>query len=228
MTHSPLAPLVLALLAGLPARASQAPAAAAAPTAKPYPLNGRIEGELNLSDLDGKPHALFAENPERVLVLVFWSYRDPVSRFYAQPLAELQRTHAERLRIVLVDSNHDELVAGVDPLVKLRAVLEAEKVTLPVWLDHGNALADAFGATANGQAYLLDANRFLRYHGGIDDDPDGARAKQGLARRAWLENALTRILAGERPDENWTRPAGRALKRAPKAPAAGGAAGKKP
>lgn len=217
----PFASLALALLAQSP----PAPADAAPGPAKPYPLNGRIEAELTLSDLDGKPHALFAENPGKALVLVFWSYRDPVSRFYAQPLAELQRVHAERLRIVLVDANHDELVSGVDPLVKLRAVLEAEKITLPVWLDHGNALADAFGATANGQAYLLDANRFLRYHGGIDDDPDGARAKQGLARRPWLEAALTQVLAGERPSENWTRPAGRPIKRAPKAPPA---AGKKP
>jgi hypothetical protein len=214
----------LALVAPLLALASrQAPAPSAPSTeVRPYKLDARVVAEPNLPDLAGKTHALFAESEGKALVLVFWSYKDPVSRFYAKPLAELASARADKLKIVLVDSNHDELVTGGDPLARLREVVAAEKVTLPLLLDHGNALADDFGATANGQVYLLDANRFLRYHGGIDDDPRGERSAQGLARRAWLETAIDEVLAGTRPTEPWTRPSGRPIKRAPKGAAAAG------
>ena len=81
-------------LPGSPAQEAKPAAAPEWPAAKPYKLNWRIEGELTLPDLDGKPRALFAESQGKVLVLVFWSYRDPVSLFYAPLLAELQAKHA--------------------------------------------------------------------------------------------------------------------------------------
>ena len=208
----PLAPLLL------PAQEAPKPGAAVPISiTKPYRLNLRTEDELVLADLEGKSHALYAENPGLPIVLVFWGYKDPISLAYAPKLAELAQQHAGKAAFYLVDSNYDELVSGTDALAKLREVVAREKVTLPLLVDPGNKLADDFEATANGQAYLLDSNHFLRYHGGIDDDPHGERAKQGLAPRTWLANALTEVLAGQIPKENWTRPSGRVIKRAPKA-----------
>jgi thiol-disulfide isomerase/thioredoxin len=194
------------------------------PIPKPYVINSRVADEITLPDLDGKEHALFAEHPSQALVLVFWAYHDPVSLFYAPHLAELAKTYAGKAAVVLVDSNYDELVTAGDALAKLREVVAREKVSLPVLVDKDNKLADDFKAIANGQVFLVDANKFLRYHGGIDDDPHGELRKAGTQLRTWLENALKQVLAGERPKENWTRPSGRPIKRVPKAletPAAG-------
>lgn len=196
------------------APAAGAKAAAPLPT-KPYHLDGRTE-ELVLPDLDGREHKLFAENEGQALLLVFWSYRDPVSRFYVPLLAELQEKHSGRLAVYLVDSNHDELVGAGDPLAKMREVLGKEKVTLPVLIDRENRLADDFQAKTNAQVFLLDANRYLRYHGGIDDDPKGEKRKASQAVTAKLVPALELVLAGKKPENNWTIPAGRPLKRAPK------------
>ncbi len=201
------------------AQKEQAPKPAQAPeypAAKPYKLNWRIAGELTLPDLDGKERALFAESQGKVLVLVFWSYRDPVSLAYAPVLAELQAKHAEKLALYLVDANNDEIAGGGEPLARLRAVVQ-ERVTLPVLIDHQNRLADDFQAKTNSQAFLLDPNHILRYHGGIDDDPRGERRKQDLAVQAQLGLALATVLNGAQPEYNWTIPAGRPLKRAPKA-----------
>ncbi|HEX6882592.1 MAG TPA: redoxin domain-containing protein [Planctomycetota bacterium] len=217
--------MLLALLLAPLAAPQQTPPAPAVPVevVKPYKLNLRTEEELTLPDLDGKAHALYAAHPNQPIVLVFWGYKDPVSLHYAPLLAELARAHAGKAGFYLVDSNHDELVSGGDALGKLREVLAREKVTLPVLIDHDQRLADDFGATANGQAFLLDGNKFLRYHGGIDDDPRGERARDKIEVRPWLANALGQVLAGERPKENWTRPAGRPIKRAPKAGVPAGA-----
>jgi len=192
------------------------------PAAKPYKLNWRLEGELTLPDVDGKPHALFAESQGKVLVLVFWSYRDPVSLFYAPLLADLQAKHAENVAVYLVDPNHDEIAGAGEPLARLRAVVEKEKVTLPVLIDHENRLADDFEAKTNAQAFLVDANHILRYHGGIDDDPRGDRRKQGIEVQQRLGLALETVLKGAVPEYNWTIPSGRPLKRAPKAAGAQG------
>jgi len=206
---------LLALLATLAVQVPP-PAGTPPPVVKPYTLGVRIVEELRLCDLDGKEHALFEAHKDKALVLVFWSYKDPVSRFYAPHLAELQRRHADKLALVLIDSNHDELVGGNDPLARLKEVVKAEKVTLPLLLDRENRLADDFKATANGQVFLVDANRVVRYFGGIDDDPKGERRAQGLAPRTWLEDALASVLAGERPAVDQSRPAGRPIKRAPR------------
>src|SRR6185503_883282 len=106
-----------------------------------------------------------------------------------------------------------------EPLARLRAVVEKEKVTLPVLIDHDNRLADDFQAKTNAQAFLIDANHILRYHGGIDDDPRGERRKQGIAVQERLGLALATVLNGAPPEYNWTIPSGRPLKRAPRAAA---------
>src|SRR5262245_43485576 len=94
----PLLALVpLALHAAQTPAPGQKPApatpAAPAPSLRPYVLGAQVEGELTLPDLAGKSHALFAENPGKALVLVFWSHRCPVSRAYVAPLTELARAH---------------------------------------------------------------------------------------------------------------------------------------
>jgi hypothetical protein len=211
----------LLLLASLAAARQEPPPAAPAPAAptKPYRVGTRVTEEVRLPGLDGKEHVLFAADETRALVLVFWSFQDPVSRAYLELLEELQARHAERLRLVLIDSNHDELTAGAaDPLDKIRRHFEQEKIALPLLLDRGNKLADDFGAIANGHAFLLDGNRILRYQGGIDDDPRGEKRKLAQPVQSWLAEGIELVLRGEKIErsETWTRPAGRPIKRAPK------------
>lgn len=214
-------PGLLALFAasalGLQAQDPKPAAAPLDPAAKPYKLNWRLEGELMLPDLDGKERALFAESAGKVLVLVFWSYRDPVSIHYASVLAELQAKYQSTLALYLVNSNQDEVAGSGDVLGLVRAAVERAKVTLPVLIDRENRLADDFEAKTNAQAFLVDANHILRYHGGIDDDPRGYRKKQGIPVQPKLGLALDTVLKGEMPEYAWTIPVGRAIKRAPKA-----------
>src|SRR5688572_2513940 len=174
--------LALVLLAAALQEQKGTPAPAAAdPAAKPYKLNWRIEGELTLSDLDGKERRLFAENEGKALVIVFWSYRDPVSLGYVKKLTELQAKHEGRAAIVLVDPNHDEIVGAGDPLATLRAAVQKAEVGLPVLIDRENRLADDFQAKTNTQAFLVDANHILRYQGAIDDDPRGQKKQKNVA-----------------------------------------------
>ena len=197
-------------------------AAALPPVVKPYQLNFRAES-FHLADLAGADHPLCGDGEDKgkALLLCFFSFRDPVSRAYVPALSELQAKNKERLSVYLVDSNCDELVGGGnDPLEALRRYAADEKLALPILIDKENRVADDFRATANAQVFLLDAGHVLRYFGGIDDDPGGLRRKKKLPVTKWLEPALEIVLAGNRPEFNWTRTGGRPIKRAPKGQAA--------
>jgi hypothetical protein len=210
-------------LAGLLALPGSAPAPQDAPAPsilgkveKPWSLNNPVL-EFRLPDLAGKEHVVLGPREERATLIVFWSFRDPPSRFYVPALTRLAREHAKRVAVWLVNSNADELVGGnADPLERVRAWFREEEVELTLLLDRDNRVADDFAAICNGQVFLIDGNRVLRYHGGVDDDPDGTRAAGGKPVETWLDDALAALLDGRLPEQPWTRPTGRPIKRAKK------------
>jgi hypothetical protein len=230
--RTPLPALVVALLAGpVLAQVEKPPAGPGAPSiavsnVRPYNIGHRV-APIALDDLQGKKRDLFAETEGKAIALVFWSLRDPVSRRYVPVLQELARIHSDKLAIYLVNANADEIVGGAaDPLDTIRRYLQDEKVTLPILIDRENRVADDFGATANVQVFLLDANRIVRYDGGIDDDPRGERKAKGAEVNQALVKALETVLKGDVPEQAWLQPGGRPIKRAPKAaPASAGGGG---
>lgn len=208
-----LAPSLLFLA---PLAAGQEPAKP--PPPKPYKLGVQVP-PIRLPDLDEKSTVVVDEDTDSVTVIVFWSLRDPISRAYAPKLEAIRRDYADKgVRLFLIDSNKDELEAGnADPLDKIKKYVHDENVRIPILLDRENVIADDFGAPSANQVYVLGSTRKLVYMGGIDDDPRGDKAEQGLEVRTWLRDALDATLRGEAPEAPWTRPTGRPIKRWPKA-----------
>jgi hypothetical protein len=208
------APLIAALALAL------SPAEQGGTVKATYTLGHPIHGDIELEDLSGTTHRLLEEHRAGILVLVFWSLRDPTARVYEKRLEELQKRYAKRdVKIVLVDSNHNELVSssGTDPVDKIRAHVKKAKLTLPVYLDRGNIVADRFGALCTNHAFIVDRKRTPRYSGGIDDDPKGQKPADRT--QHWLREALDTVVAGNTPEFPLTRPKGRKISRAPKAKA---------
>jgi len=186
-----------------------------------------IRSGIRMTDVFGKEHELLPRKPEselmfevagdRTTVIVFWSLRDPISRRYVETLAELgERFADDGLVIYLVDSNHDEITGSLgDPLDKIRRFLEETKTRLPVLVDRGNVVADAFGAISANHAFLIGRDRAVAYTGAIDDDPRGQREESGTEIHHYLRDAIEASLAGEPVEQVKTRPQGRPIKRAP-------------
>ena len=235
-------PLLVAPLLGLllATAAARQDGGSAGEPAKPWRVGSRVTEGIALPELDDPdapdgaedgPRVVLPEDPptedDPVVVLVFWSLRDPVARVYEKRLTALRDSYPARdVVLYLVESNHDELVSGVgDPLAKLRAFREETKLTLPILLDERNRIADDFAALTANHAFVLDRARVLRYAGGIDDDPKGAKGP--AERRPWLKEAIEAALRGESPEHPVTRPTGRRIKRAPgTGPAPGAAKGR--
>ncbi len=181
---------------------------------------------FDLVDLEGKTRTLLplvrkdapADAPKPpTSVVVFFSLYDPSCAVAVERLTEIQEAYrARNVEVVLVDSNDDEIVSGAgDPLEKFRKWRDEKKIALTVLIDRGNVAADRFGALCANQAFLIGADREVKYVGAIDDDPHEKKRAAGSEVRSYLRNALDAVLSGDLPEEASTRPlAGRPIKRA--------------
>jgi hypothetical protein len=213
-------PLLLALVP-----AQDAPLQKGARADKTYRPGHAVRHAMELPDLDGRTVTLFPrELGDRgvaggiTTVLVFWSLRDPIARGYVKELESIQADHRkDRLVVYLVDSNNDEVSSvSTSLLAKLRTYVVDEGVELTILVDEGNVVADRFGAICSNHAFIVDADRYVRYAGGIDNDPGGKLARRGADVTHWLRDAILQTLKGEAVVPDNTRPTGRPIKRVPK------------
>src|SRR5262249_44310374 len=165
----PLRPLLAGLLAV--AAASGAPSAVedrqVVETKKP----GTAAPSFELETLDARK-VTSAELPRdakdrTVLVLVFWSRTCPWVERWNPDLEALVQEFAKqpRVRFAVVDSDKNE--TG-DPKA-IRDYLSQGKYSFTVYLDRGNAVADAFGATTTPHCFAVGRERKIVYTGRIND-----------------------------------------------------------
>lgn len=225
-----LSKLVLSLsLSCLPAM-GQEPAPAApppVPVTKPTPeqpatpkvlqLGGRIAGDLQLLDIDGKPQR--AEDLKgKVTVVNFYSIQCPIQAAWDQRLADIQKAFATQGVVFLhIDSNVSEIGeqppaadAEGKPYDKVRVHLQKKQLPFRVLVDHGNKVADLFGATTTPHVYVFAADGRLVYRGLVDDDQRGNRAEE---RTNHLRDTLTQLVAGKPVEPFATKEVGCSIKR---------------
>lgn len=154
------------------------------------------QGAMQLVDPQGHTVsvALVLGQP-KATVLVFWAAGCPcVRRYQARIDALVERWRPQGIQVIGVAANADETAADVDKAKQERGF------ALPVWHDRRGELADAVGARSTPTVVVLLPDGQVVYRGWIDNerqpgDPD---------RQAWLDAALTRLLAGDLHAE--TRP----------------------
>jgi thiol-disulfide isomerase/thioredoxin len=206
------------------ARQEKPPAEPAGDEKKGYTCGSLVRRDLALPVLDGEPEPKLVFGPLEDLetppiVLVWWSLRDPLCRKAEPKLEKLAAEYAPKgVRFYLVESNHDELVAGLgDPLDKVRKLRADLKLTLPLLIDRDNKVADEFAALCSNQVFVIDAHRVVRFNGSIDNDPEN---RPGIKVEPYLREALDLALEFKSPEFDLRRPQGRRLKRAPQDEAA--------
>jgi thiol-disulfide isomerase/thioredoxin len=202
-----------------PARPA-APAAAAAPkTLKP---GMRLDQNLALLDIDGKQHRS-GDYQGKVVVVNFFSIECPVQGGWDPELAAIQREFAAKgVEFLNIDSNSSEIGAeppkpeaqkpdSAKPYDNIRKHLAAKKLPYTVLVDHGNAVADLFGAKCTPDIFVFGTDGRLVYRGLIAEEAAKGEKKQHL------RDTLTKLLANEKVEPFQTTPQGCGIKRVPKA-----------
>lgn len=158
--------------------------------------------EIDLRTQAGKACRLDVWHDKPLLVLVFLGTECPMARRYIPTLNELARRYAARgVQIVGIDSNARDSQSDLDQFWR------EHSVEFPLLLDPQARLADALDAQRSPQAFLLDADRRVRYRGNIDDRLTVA-AEKPHATRHNLARAIQDLLAGTEVEVAITEPGG--------------------
>lgn len=151
------------------------------------PAIGAVIEDFSLPDTDGKAHTLNALKGKNGSVLIFISVQCPVSNAYNERMEKLAQDYsAKGISVIGINANVTE------PADVVKAHAAEKHLTFAILKDPGNKLADRLAANATPEAYFLDANNRLLYHGRIDDSRDASRVTAND-----LRDALDTALAGK-------------------------------
>jgi peroxiredoxin len=154
------------------------------------PLGRKVEN-FKLEDYRGTQHALADYAQSKAVVIVFLGTECPLARIYGPRLAELAAKYEPQgVTFLGINSNRQ------DALSEIAAYARDAGIKFTVLKDAGNVVADQMGAVRTPEAFLLDQDRVIRYHGRIDDR-GGVGYLRAQIEHNYLEDALGQLLAGE-------------------------------
>jgi peroxiredoxin len=159
-----------------------------------------------LPDTDGTVVALEPES-HPASVVVFTANGCPFARAWHDRIQQVAKDYAARDVAVLQIVSNDDADHPEDSPEAMAARVTAGELAGPFLRDAGQWAAQAYGATATPEVFVVDRDGTVRYHGAPDadhDDPaEGAR---------WLRDALDDVLAGRDVARPSTSPAGCSMK----------------
>ena len=109
---------------------------------------------------------------------------------------------------VLVNSNEAKR-KGDDSLEEMKQHAREAGYIAPYVVDAGHKLADGFGARTTPHIYLFDGDFRLVYRGSIDDSVNSAAD----VKERYLEDAITKMVAGKKVKPAITKAIGCSIKR---------------
>jgi peroxiredoxin len=168
------------------------------------PAIGTTIDDFTLPDVDNKQHSLKSLAGKNGTVLIFIAVQCPVSNAYNERMAQLAEDYkAKDIAVICINSNVAEDAAAV------KAHAAEHKLAFTILKDPGNKIADKLGASVTPEAYFIDQNNKLLYHGRIDNSRNAAQVESND-----LRNALDAALAGKQIEKAEAKAFGCTIKRA--------------
>jgi len=168
------------------------------------PAIGATIEDFTLLDVDNKERSLKSLAGKNGTVLLFIAVQCPVSNAYNERMAKLAEDYkAKGIAVIGINSNVAEDAAAV------KAHAEQNKLSFPILKDPGNKIADRLGASVTPEAYFIDPNNKLLYHGRIDNARNAAQIETSD-----LRNALDAALGGKTIEKTEAKAFGCSIKRA--------------
>ena len=134
---------------------------------------GSAMDNFSMPDVNGKVHTLNEMKGKNGAVIMFVSSQCPVVKGYNDRMNEIATSYAAKgITFIGINSNVTEMDSNARPAAWVKEHIAAT-YKFPVLFDKGNVFADKVGATTTPEAYFIDANNALLYHGAIDNDRAG-------------------------------------------------------
>lgn len=164
--------------------------------------------DFSLPGVDGKTYSLASCDDAPVLVVFFSCNHCPYVQAYENRLIGLQREFGPRgVRFVAINANDVESYPQ-DSFPRMVERAREKGFNFPYLFDASQDVARAYGAQRTPEVFVFDAQRRLRYRGGIDDSWDNPAA----VRRTPLRDAIVALLEGREPNPTTTPAVGCTIK----------------
>ncbi len=181
--------------------------AAGTPPAEGYKV-GDQAADFKLKNIDGTMVSLSSYKDVKGYIVVFTCNTCPYAVMYEDRLIELHNMYAPKgFPVVAINPNDPDVKPG-DDWESMQARAREKKFPFKYLFDEQQTVFPAFGATRTPHVFLLDANRYVRYIGAIDDNAQNpAEVKD-----KFVENAISAITSGNNPDPSETKAIGCTIK----------------
>ena len=168
------------------------------------PAIGATIDDFSLPDVDGTERSLKSLAGKKGTVLLFIAVQCPVSNAYNERMEKLAADYkAKGIAVIGINSNVKEDAAAV------KAHAAEHKLSFAILKDPGNKIADKLGASVTPEAYFIDPNNKLLYHGRIDNSRNADQIETSD-----LRNALDAALGGKAVEKTEAKAFGCTIKRA--------------
>jgi len=126
-------------------------------------------------------------------LVIFTCNHCPWAKMWQGRIATIGNAAMRRGIGVLAVNSNDPAAYAEDSFDEMKARAKKLGFKFPYVVDATSDVARAFGATHTPEAYLLDAQGNLVYHGGVDDN---AREEKAV-KAAWLRDAVDAVVTGK-------------------------------
>ena len=169
---------------------------------------GEQAADFSLKNVDGSMVSLKDYKGVNGYIVVFTCNTCPYAVMYEDRIIELHNKYASQGYPVVAINPNDPSVKPGDDFASMQARAKEKNFPFKYLFDDGQKVYPAFGATRTPHVYLLDANRYVRYIGAIDDNAQNP-SEVGIK---YLENAIAALKAGNNPDPAETKAIGCTIK----------------
>ncbi len=180
---------------------------AVSPVVAPYKV-GDQAADFSLKNVDGTMVSLASMKDVKGYIVVFTCNTCPYAVMYEDRIIAIHNKYAAQgYPVVAINPNDPDVKAG-DDFAAMQERSKEKKFPFKYLFDDGQKVYPAFGATRTPHIYLLDANRYVRYIGAIDDNAQNP-AEVSVK---YLENAIEALKTGNNPDPAETKAIGCTIK----------------
>jgi len=167
--------------------------------------------DFRLKNVDGT-YVSMADYPDaKGFVVIFSCNHCPFVVAVEDRMIALDKKYKEKGFPVIAINPNDPEVVPADSFEKMQERAQEKGFTFPYLFDEGQKIYPIYGATRTPHVFLLERqgqDLVVAYIGAIDDNTRDASAVE----ERYLENAINALLAGQRPDPDFTRAIGCTIK----------------
>lgn len=172
---------------------------------------GDLASDFNLKNVDGKNVSLASHKNARGYILVFTCNTCPVSKAYESRIEALNKMYAAKGYPVIAVNTNDPVASPGDTYTKMQERAKEKNFSFAYLEDPDHIYTKKYGAMRTPHVFVLQKTakgNEVAYIGAIDNDQQEANPQ----RDNYVQNAVNKLLKGEKPSVTSTKAIGCTIK----------------